>query len=320
MLLPSPDVNWEEAADPISFPRLARLLPSALALLAGAGLAPRLEAQEATGLDLYRPHLTVSVTGIPRAETDSLGGQFGSFGGFLDGTFPAGAAGRVRFFGRLRLGADSADFGFLHEKRTLYSAHAGLTAWLGSGGRDSFLVSLGPSIAEDEHTIGSPRLRFAGAALGVHRSSPQLFLDYGLIYSYAYGRGRLLPAFGVRWEPERGWVVSALLPVAVSVRRRVGPTASVGLLAAPMGERVRFQNAGEFPGQPSIVNLRLRQYRIAAEAVFRAWRQAALSLEAGALVARKISFANNDDDFVESSLKSAPYGRLSVRLNFGAQP
>jgi hypothetical protein len=291
-----------------------------LGLALGLASAPRVGAQEGGAQDLSRSYLAVSLTETPRAQTDSLGGEYGSFGGFVAASFPLQQGPRFRLYGGLRFGADAADFDFLKEKRTLYSAHASLSAWVRAGEKDSLVFSLSPGFAEDEHTLSNPRLRFSGAALGTRRSSPTLFLEYGLIYSYVYGRGRLLPVFGVRWQPEPGWVVSALLPVSVRVRRRVGPTASVGLLAAPMGERVRFQNAGEFPGQPSTVNLRLRQYRIAAEAVFRAGRQATLSLEAGALVARKISFANNDDDFVESSLKSAPYGRLSVRLNFGAQP
>ena len=70
----------------------------------------------------------------------------------------------------------------------------------------------------------------------------------------------------------------------------------------------------------SIVNFRLRQYRIAAEAAWRTGRRASVHAEAGALVGRKISFANGDDDFVESSLRPAPYVRLSLRLALGKSP
>ncbi len=295
-------------------------------LVCGALTAPALLAQETGfGVERFASHVTLSLFGATKANLEDTAGSFRISTGSVDASFslysdpavPPRTFPSFRLVGNVGFLAGPADISFLTRRHTVYRADVRPAAIWAVSDRDIFLVSIGAGFSEDQETIRNPRLRATALVLGNHRASETRSYQYGLAYSYVFGRGRLLPLAGFRWRPAPDWLVSAMVPFVISVRHGVSSGAAVGLLVAPHGNEVRFSNSGDFPGQPDTVHFRLRELKIGGEADLRIARSVLARLEAGALVARQLRFADGDNEFLKTSLRPAAYAQLTLRWSFG---
>jgi Domain of unknown function (DUF6268) len=188
-----------------------------------------------------------------------------------------------------------------------------------SSASDTFMASLGVGLADDETTLDSSGLRGSGLLLGTHRTGPSFSFSYGLSYSYLYGEGRLLPVFGIIWQPATRWRVRVLLPFAASVRYRASDRWTVGFRAGPDGNRFGVANGGSFPGQAGELRLRVTGLRAGLEAAVRLGGGVSIRVEGGVAAIRKLSIYDGDVQLLSTKVDAAPYGSLTLGFAFGAR-
>jgi hypothetical protein len=126
---------------------------------------------------------------------------------------------------------------------------AGLSGtWLPSVS-DSFWLSLGAFVAEQEALLGEAQLHPRILAVGTHRASDTLRLLYGFGYTYAFGRGLPLPFLGLSWRMAPAWRLDAFLPVVVRAAWAASDALSVDFGTAVAGEQFRYRTVN--PASPS---------------------------------------------------------------------
>lgn len=301
-----------------------------LALLVWFALvtAPVLAQEPGLAADQFSSHVAAFFFGATKANLEDASGSFRLFTGSVDASFPlysdpaapAGGLPSFRLVGNVGFSSGEADISFLTRRHTLYRADVRPAGIWAMSEKDTLLISVGARISEDQETIRNPSLRASALVLGSHRGSEDRSYQYGLAYSYVFGRGRLFPLLGLRWRPAPRWLVTAVLPFVLSVRHVVSSTAAVGLLVAPTGNEARFGNLGDFPGQPATINFRVRQFKIGGEGDLRIAHSVRARLEVGALVARQLRFADGNTEFFKTNVRPAAYSQLTLRWSFGAPP
>lgn len=83
--------------------------------------------------------------------------------------------------------------------------------------------------------------------------------------TYQFGRGLAVPVVGGIWRVNPRWSLSGTLPFSVAASYRVRDNLGLRFLLGFAGNRYRFANDGEFPGQPETVYLSIVQSRPIAE-------------------------------------------------------
>jgi hypothetical protein len=279
-------------------------------------------------IELFRPRLELWAANVPDAEfkesTEKLGQR--SFG--LAANIPLGpthvdGAGRIvgyQVFAELRAQTSPTEISFLSRDPDLSSGSLRVAGAMMSSGGNLYLVSLGASIAEDDETIDDPDARFSGVGLGTYRKSPGLMFVYGGAATYQYGRSLVLPLFGLNKKLGERWNLFTVIPFLVKTTWRASDAVSLHFGAAAAGERYRFANLGDFPGEPDILYLRLAQLRLSGELEWRATPGNSVLVEVGVNGARRLEFARSterDDTVLEADLEPAGYAKLAWRIRFG---
>jgi hypothetical protein len=302
----------------------ARLLLTALLAFPTLILASTALGQDELGLGLMRPHASLTIGGTPNADLRDVPGEFGSRAVAANLTLPIvgsgpgeGATSRLQLLGHVTARSADTDIAFLGGNRTYYSGVAGLSAVFTPSVNDSFVASLGVGLAGDESTVGDSGLRGSGLLLGVHRTSRDFSFSYGLSYTYLFGEGRLLPSFGIDWQPAASWRVRILLPFAANVRYRASERWTIGFRTGVDGNRYSVANGGSFPGQSDTLQLRETGLRAGLEAAVRVGSGVSIRAEGGVAAARKLSVHDGDVELLSTKVDAAPYGALTLGFAFG---
>lgn len=283
-------------------------------------------AQDEFGLGLMRPHLSATVGGTPNSDLADVPGSYGSHTLAASLVFPIGGSGPVdgsgpplRLLGHVDARVADGDISFLRGSRTFYSASGGVSAVFARNSGDAFLASLGVGLAEDGTSLGSPHARLSCLFLEMHRVNPSVSLAYGLAYSYLLGEGRLLPAFGVSWQPDPQWRVRFLLPLTASVRHRASDRWTLGFRAGPDGNRFGVANGGTFPGQADSLRLRVRGVKTGLEAAVRLDGGVSVRIEGGIAARRSLAIYDGRVELLSTKVANAPYASLTIGLSLGAR-
>jgi hypothetical protein len=312
--------------EPRGLRRLA-LAGAAAALAAGAAWGQ--EGEGALELDLFRPQLEIGGTSIAERSLDDQAGEYSSQGGWFNLTVPLGATHlrpdkRVmgyQFLARVQLESANPDFTFLQQDRRLYSGGASVASLMLGRDGNVYLAAVGASAAEDDETLSDVDPRFFGLGLATRRLSKSgVVLAYGGSYTYVFGRGLLLPAFGVFWKINPKWSLSGVAPFLVAARYRAGESVDLRLRTGIAGNGYRFSNQGEFPGSPDTLYLQMVQWRTTAEVEWRAARSVSLLLQVGTNRTFRLDFAEDPDGDVvvlSDAVEPAPFVRASARFRFG---
>jgi len=210
--------------------------------------------------------------------------------------------------------------GFLKEQRNFYTASAGLGAMFSSGKKNIILADASIGIASDGLVMnaGDQKYRFSGSFIVNHRHSASTLYQYGLVFTYAYGRPLPLPVLGIRKKFSGTWIFSAILPVSLEFTDRFSKNMSISFLLRPSGNRFQLQNKGDFNTASSNVYLQLRQFQLGALWQYRFAKQFSLGAEAGFLGGGKLKFTEPEDRktiLYAASTKPGARFRLSLRYH-----
>ena len=213
-----------------------------------------------------------------------------------------------------------AGIGFIAGDRTIYQASAGL-GWLSyNGKKDILLADLNIGISSDAPAIQNhdERYRFSGLFLVNHIQNNSLTWQYGLVFTYAYGRPLPLPVLGMRKKISRTWTVAAVLPVSLRFTDRLNKNMRIDFLLRPSGNRFQLQNQHNFGTSSSTVYMQLKQFQLGASWLYRFAPQFSIETEAGLLTGGKLRFTEPDDNksvLYQTTMKPGFRGRISLRYH-----
>lgn len=210
--------------------------------------------------------------------------------------------------------------GFIKEQRNFYTASAGLGGTFSGGKKNIILADASIGIASDGAVIKSNdvKYRFSGLFIVNHRHSATVMYQYGLVFTYAYGRPLPLPVLGIRKKISSTWAVSAILPVSLQFINKLNKDMSIGFLIRPAGNRFQLQNKNDFATTSSNVFLQLRQFELGVSWQYRFARQFSLGAEAGLLGGGKLKFTEPENRkliLYTASTKPGARFRLSLRYH-----
>jgi len=315
---------------------------AAAVLLSGAsaGLA---RAQGEVDLRLFRPSLTFTGIGTTKADfsDEDIDGDFRSANLSVLANIPLGPAhldtegGVIGWQPMLLIGAGATDQTFelpgVDREPRLYNGSVNGSLLLISSKPNIHFISIGASFAEEEETVSDPDIRGSAIYFGTYRKSDAWTFIYGGAYSFVYGRGLLLPAFGIIWTPNRNWTLSGVFPFGWRLSQKLGETTFLNYVVWVSGQRYGFENDGTFavPGEfrSDKVYERVREQHLGAELELGRGKPFSFLVQGGIAVARRLAFTpiesrgggieSPPDALVDDAIDPAPYLRLSVRVPLG---
>ena len=325
-------------------PRIRRALAAVAAAVlpcwvGSAGLA---RAQE-VDLRLFRPSLTFTGIGTTKADftDEDIDGDFRSANLSLLANIPLGPAhldtegGVIGWQPMLLIGAGATDQTFdlptVDREPRLYNGSVSGSLLLISSKPNIHYISIGASFAEEEETVSDPDIRGSAIYFGTYRKSDAWTFIYGGAYSFVYGRGLLLPAFGIIWTPNQHWTLSGVIPFGWRLSQKLGETTFLNYVLWVSGQRYGFENDGTFtvPGEfrSDKVYERIREQHLGVELELGRGRPFSFLVQGGIAVARQLAFTpiesrsggieSPPDALVDDAIDPAPYLRLSVRVPLG---
>jgi hypothetical protein len=310
-------------------PRVARLVLVPLAVLACG--AAGVFAQEDIDLRLFRPQVDLSgETFQDKPFDDMISDEYGSDAVSFSANIPLGKT-HVRwdrkyrasqFFAHVQATRAAPEITFLTgAQHKLYSGVlAASGVWL-SRSNNLYVASAGGSFAEDDRTIHDLQGRFYALFLGTHKIRESFTLVYGGAATYQFGRGLAIPVIGAVWWINPKWTLIGALPFSVAATYRIRDDLGLRLLLGFAGNRYRFANEGEFPGQPETVYLSTLQSRLTGEIEWKAGSAVSLYAQAGTVRNLQFVFSEDagidSDKFIDDSTQPAGYLKLGARFTFG---
>jgi hypothetical protein len=316
--------------------RPRRSLPSAsqqlvtVALVVAAALltAAPARAQDEYEFKLLRPTVSLSAFAEPNADFKDADGQFRASSFTVGANIPLGGvhlhttgdllAHQILLTAVGSTGAQTLDSPPLDLTPRLYTGLLAGSVLFGTRKANLYYASLGASFAEEDAAPGGPKARPYGLFLGSARNSHGVMFTYGAAFTYLFGRGLLLPAFGVVWSPNPTWTISGFLPFSWRFSQKLNDRFRMNYLLYAAGQQYRFANDGNFPGQDSTVYEHMKESHAGAEIEYHPSHDVVLLGQAGFAIARSVSFANaGEDHFASSDINAAPYIKLSARFAIG---
>jgi Domain of unknown function (DUF6268) len=294
----------------------------------GVGTAPA-RAQEDMELQLFRPRLEIAGERSPDKPFQDIPGEFGQRAVEFKLNLPLGPTvfhpqaehllGH-QVFAQLQYASAPTDISFLGRTPRLQTGAARIAALFLSQNLNLYGGMLGASFAEDDKTIDHLEARFSGMGFGTYRKTEKLMFIYGGVVSYQYGRRLAIPLFGVSWRYRPRWSLFSVVPFLVKTTYTGSERYRLSFQLAVTGNRYRFSNEGDFPGEPETIFLRLRQARLGAEIEYHLTRDNSILGEAGVQNARTLDFTRTsrpDSDFFSEPIDPAGYVKVAWRYTFG---
>lgn len=307
----------------------ARFVLVFLAVLAGG--AAGVFAQEDIDLRLFRPTIDLSgETFQDKPFDDRIDDEYGSDSLSFAANIPLGKT-HVRwdkkyrgsqFFAHVVASRATPNISFLTgEQRQLYSGVlAASGVWL-SRSNNLYVASAGGSFAEDDRTIHDLKVRPYALFLGTHKVREWITLVYGGAATYQLGKGMAVPILGMVWWINPKWTLIGTLPFSFSAGYRIRDDLALRLALGFAGNRYRFANDGEFPGQPETVYLSTLQSRLTAELEWKAGSAVSLYAQGGTTQTLQFVFSDDagvgGDKFVDDRTEPTGYLRVGARFTLG---
>ncbi|HUJ27202.1 MAG TPA: DUF6268 family outer membrane beta-barrel protein [Myxococcales bacterium] len=276
--------------------------------------------------DPVRSRVTVGLAGESAAEVNGAPAQAldersaqarGTllFGGSLqpDRAFPL-----VQPFLTFEARAARAELPWTSDSHALLRAGAGAGATLGSQGGELYVVTAALRWDGDLTGAGAGALRGLGLGLGTLRLSERVRMLYGVVFGYAFGKGLLLPALGLRWQMAPDWTLAVLVPFEARIEWQAARDLRLGLLAGLAGDRAEIANDGAFPGSSGALALGTRRFQLGLLARLRAASDIAIEAMAGVRSEGRIFLDDGDQRPLDASLGVSGFALLQVSLAFGS--
>jgi hypothetical protein len=209
------------------------------------------------------------------------------------------------------------EISILSEQHTLYTGAIGMTYGTITASRNEYILTLNAGIAEDQVTVHDARARIMGFGLGTSQLTDDNILMYGLAYTYAFDRGRLVPVLGLRWRFAEQWVLQVMLPFSLHVKYHYAKDVAFGFGINVHGNRFRFSD-GQLPGgQSEVANLRLAEIEFGAHVDWKLNKDLLLKVETGISAARNIYITSGTGDLLSARIRPTVFLGVNLRYLLG---
>jgi|GEM_PF-2790935 len=283
---------------------------------------------------LLKPVFMLAYENVPSQSIVDTAGKFGLDAALVSVKIPlitrmnkGTRAGSFGFWGIILNGGGSyswPDFSYLSSVQHLVQAHAGINGIYYGGKRSVFLLGAKVLAGEDSYSISSPRLRYAGSLVLVHKFSTVFSLIAGGAYSYAFGNGMPLPVLGANVNFNKRSSINFTLPFNASFGYWVGKRNKLAVFARPSGGFNNISSRNRFPGYPEVIQLRQRLFQIGASVSIYLGNGFRVIPEAGYNTKRTLTFSEQgsarNDYLIKVQSGGGPYVRLAISLRLGEKP
>lgn len=166
-----------------------------------------------------------------------------------------------------------------------------------------------PGLGTDFNGLSSDDFQISALGLLGYEFTPTFTIAAGAFGSYDHGDGRLLPALGFIWQPER-WTFQATPPFLV-IGYKISDPITVSLSAYPSGSSWDLdQNNGNN-------TLELSGWQSAATLIWKATKNLTVSVRGGVNFGGSFEIRDEQDRVLaDENLDPAAFGALNVRWSF----
>ena len=182
-----------------------------------------------------------------------------------------------------------------------YKTSLGLRAITADGGKNTWFFDAAPFVAEDFNSETgtsktSPTWRFYGSIIYNRTASKNFSYRLGVVKTYVFGRGIILPFAGVRFGPLDGVHYSIWFPKSMSVDFPMGKKFWGSVFMKPMGGIYNFYNPDTtFRKNDHIIQFGRYEYLLGFNAEYRPNSHFSVNVGLGFSGKRIIGFADNNN-------------------------
>lgn len=213
------------------------------------------------------------------------------------------------------------DISFIKSDHLLINLSGSVNA-LYNGNKNTWQGTFTASVAEDNYTISSMQIRFAGSLLFTRRTSLYFAYMLGAGYSYTYGEGRFLPLIGGTVRIDADDRIAVLLPMHVSWIHTYSFMNIMRVYVSPYGGVNRFKNNdGLFPNSPEVIFFRRRDFKAGVIWRIKPAPPLIISFGGGILAKRNIYFSekNNSDYLLHQVPQPYWFAEAGIKFRFGTK-
>jgi hypothetical protein len=212
---------------------------------------------------------------------------------------------------------------FLKYNGIIYAPSAGLSLFAATSNKNYWFLSANASLSGDINAISITVPRFEGSGIYIRRVNPGFSYHVGAAYSFAFGRGLILPLIGMREQFAEQFIFNCTLPLSVSFKYYVENTGTFfSLFLKPAGNSAILGNGSNWFGLNDKLWLQNRQLFAGAGTRVKLVKELFLSLDGGFLTGRKIAFSKNisglrsENMVFQSGVANTAFFQLGVVYKF----
>ncbi len=205
------------------------------------------------------------------------------------------------------------EISFVPYSRSLYLSTVGLTGGIRTPSGHRYLLTVNAGIAEDDKTIGKPKVRPTGSLVGKYQLDNSFSFIYGLSYSYTFNRGLVLPLLGADCRLTRNVEMHLVLPFSLEINYRDVDALQFGFVARANGNQIHI-NDDSYSGPQSLpMYLKYSQVQVGFSVSLGLSQHLWLCGEAGMSRDRTLAMGTLDHDFINTKVENGGYSILILK-------
>ncbi len=206
----------------------------------------------------------------------------------------------------------SLNLSFLKNKQNIFRIGTSLSSVSFNGKKSIYFAHINAFIANDDYTIYHPQVRYSGAFMYQYIKSKKTSYNLGLIYTYNFGKGILLPLLGVKVKTDKNSGVNFYLPLGITYFNQNKEKYTYKISLKPRGNVATITNQfGEFNTQASSVVLRQRESTLNYTGVYKSSQHIKFTFQTGIALNRHFYISDNSTgspvNIVQSKVKNSFY-------------
>ncbi|MBL0049873.1 MAG: hypothetical protein IPP32_17460 [Bacteroidetes bacterium] len=281
---------------------------------------------------LFKPSLALHYTYVPESKLQDSAGSYSKQSGQLSFFIPiynhiilGDSTHKSSYFQLMTNGSaawSSADLSNVMQQQHLLGASLGLSAFLVKNRKNIFSLSVSSMSRNDNYTLGTPEIRYAGLAQYRRNVSKGFSFHMGLGYSYFIGRGILFPALGMSFKTGKRSRMIINFPSRISFVQRIGNKVRLTAYLKPQGGFNYISNRSEYSQFPKAFYFRQRENHIGITTNIKLSNSFTTSADIGYAFRRSIRLSEglqkNSSTFYKSGINNGAYIGVGLKYIFGS--
>jgi hypothetical protein len=199
------------------------------------------------------------------------------------------------------------------------NGNLGVSGIFTNGRKGSWFFSLSSSMAEDIYSISNFHLRATGSGIYKHRVSDGFSYHVGAAYTYAFGKGNLLPIAGFNARISSKTIFMVNLPLSLSLLYRPDKKSSIIIHLKPVGNQHFYSSEGLLPDSVTDKTYRLRftSIQLGASGKFRVGQSFIFTATTGLNFNTNIRLSEGNTKLIETRMVTSAFLGAGLIYKFG---